>query len=97
MRQVLINPINKRYHICKNHVHFSCQQLHMRRWREIDFLAKQIAIRFGCVTLVVSWFCCVTLVVSWFCCVTLVVSWCWNVILNITNKYLKATFTHIYI
>ena len=27
----------------------------MRRWREIDFLAKQIAIRSGCVTLVVSW------------------------------------------
>jgi len=28
--------------------------LKMCRWREIDFLAKQIAIRFGCVALVVG-------------------------------------------
>ena len=27
----------------------------MRYWREIDLLAKQFAIRFGSVTLVVSW------------------------------------------
>jgi len=30
-------------------------ELKMRRWREIDFLAKQIAIRFGWVTIAVSW------------------------------------------
>jgi len=56
----------------------------MRRWREIEFIAKQIAIRFCCVTLVVSWFCCVILVVSWFCCVILVVSWFCCVILVVS-------------
>jgi len=29
----------------------------MHRWREIDFLAKQFAIKFHCVALVVSWCC----------------------------------------